>query len=96
MDAALTVTAWPGDPYRGLDFYHEADAALFRERDDDIRDCTEWLLSYGLKILLLQGSSGSGKSSFLRAKMMASCIFSVAMGSFAALVTQFRRSPKPF
>jgi hypothetical protein len=55
---------------RGLDFYRETDALLFRERDKDVEECTAILLGFGVKILLLQGSSGSGKSSFLRAGLI--------------------------
>jgi len=66
----MPAADWPKLPYRGLDFYHEADACLFRERDEDVRRCAGLLLGYGVKILLLQGSSGSGKSSFLRAGLI--------------------------
>lgn len=62
--------SWPKRPYRGLDYYEEADAPLFRERDDDVRNCLRSLIAFRTKILLLQGSSGSGKSSFLRAGLI--------------------------
>lgn len=70
MDTLPIATQWPQFPYRGLDFYREADAPLFRERDKDIEECAAILLGFGVKILLLQGSSGSGKSSFLRAGLI--------------------------
>jgi hypothetical protein len=70
MDAYKTSADWPKLPYRGLDFYREKDACLFRERDEDVRRCEAMLLGYGVKILILQGSSGSGKSSFLRAGLI--------------------------
>jgi hypothetical protein len=70
MDTAVHADKWPGLPYRGLDFYSEADACLFREREKDVRGCAGILLQYGVKILILQGSSGSGKSSFLRAGLI--------------------------
>ncbi|HEY1259947.1 MAG TPA: hypothetical protein VGF34_11915 [Stellaceae bacterium] len=70
MDTVPVGARWPKHPYRGLDFYRESDALLFRERDDDIRECADILLGFGVKILLLQGSSGSGKSSFLRAGLI--------------------------
>ena len=57
-------------PYKGLDFYHEQDAVLFPERHTEIRECARLLLGFGVKFLLLQGSSGSGKSSFLRAGLI--------------------------
>jgi hypothetical protein len=61
---------WPSLPYRGLDFYDEDYAALFRERDEEVAECTSILSSYNVKILILQGSSGAGKSSFLRAGLI--------------------------
>lgn len=70
MDTIPGVIDWPKHPYRGLDFYREADTRLFCERDKDVRECADILLGFGVKILLLQGSSGSGKSSFLRAGLV--------------------------
>ena len=70
MDTIPVAARWPKHPYRGLDFYRETDALLFCERDADIRECSSILLGFGVKILLLQGSSGSGKSSFLRAGLI--------------------------
>src|ERR1700746_777413 len=70
MDTLPVAASWPKYPYRGLDFYRETDAGLFRERDRDIQQCSDIILGFGVKILLLQGSSGSGKSSFLRAGLI--------------------------
>jgi hypothetical protein len=70
MDTLPIGAQWPKHPYRGLNFYREADALLFRERDKDVEECAAILLGFGVKILLLQGSSGSGKSSFLRAGLI--------------------------
>jgi hypothetical protein len=70
MDATIEPIVWPDRPYRGLDFYRESDSRLFREREQDVRRCREKLLGFGVKILILQGSSGSGKSSFLRAGLL--------------------------
>jgi hypothetical protein len=61
---------WPEAPYRRLDFYEEAHAALFRERDGEVSECLRLLSTYNVKILLLHGSSGAGKSSFLRAGLI--------------------------
>jgi hypothetical protein len=69
-DALPVATQWPKYPYRGLDFYRETDTLLFREREKDVRECADILLGFGVKILILQGSSGSGKSSFLRAGLI--------------------------
>lgn len=70
MDTIPITAHWPKHPYRGLDFYRETDALLFREREMDVRECADIILGFGVKILLLQGSSGSGKSSFLRAGLI--------------------------
>src|SRR5215831_4843253 len=70
MDTLTIATQWPKYPYRGLDFYRETDALLFRERNRDVEECAAILLGFGVKILILQGSSGSGKSSFLRAGLI--------------------------
>jgi len=70
MDTLPPAGRWPKHPYRGLDFYSESEAGLFRERNAEIRECADILLGFGVKILLLQGSSGSGKSSFLRAGLI--------------------------
>jgi hypothetical protein len=70
MDTFSIAAQWPRHPYRGLDFYRETDALLFRERNRDVEECAAILLGFGVKILILQGSSGSGKSSFLRAGLI--------------------------
>jgi len=70
MDTIPITAHWPKHPYRGLDFYRETDALLFREREADVQECADIILGFGVKILLLQGSSGSGKSSFLRAGLI--------------------------
>jgi hypothetical protein len=57
-------------PYLGLDYFRAEDAALFFERDDDTGRCAHNLMGFGVKILILQGSSGAGKSSFLRAGLI--------------------------
>ena len=62
--------SWPALPYRGLDFYEEAHAVLFRERDRETLSCVRLLSTFNVKILILQGSSGAGKSSFLRAGLI--------------------------
>lgn len=70
MDGIERVWSWPAQPYRGLDFYREEDASLFRERDEDVQACAQLLTGFGTKLLLLQGYSGVGKSSFLRAGLI--------------------------
>lgn len=61
-------------PFPGLHAYNEDDAAIYFGRDDDIRLLCERLNSKrthgGSKMLLLLGSSGSGKSSLMRAGIL--------------------------
>ena len=65
--------AWPGGPYLGLVPFEERDAQLFYGRDELtdqlVRRLGERLRGAG--ILLVAGESGAGKSSLLRAGLMA-------------------------
>lgn len=65
-----TVLQWPPRPYLGLNFYTDADARLFTGRDKEIEKCAAIFLGHSVRLLLLQGSSGAGKSSFLRAGLI--------------------------
>ena len=68
----------PEDPHRppfpGLMMFEEEDAAVFFGRDDDWQAVIDRLNSRrvqgGLRLLVLQGSSGAGKSSLLRAGVL--------------------------
>jgi tetratricopeptide (TPR) repeat protein len=61
-------------PYPGLLAFDEADAAIYFGRDDDIRRVIERLNARraqgGIKLVVLLGASGSGKSSLLRAGVL--------------------------
>jgi Novel STAND NTPase 1 len=61
---------WPEDPYRELDFYTAEDESLFCDRSAEVADCIQLFSQYQTKVLLLHGSSGSGKSSFLGAGLI--------------------------
>lgn len=58
-------------PYPGLLAFQEEDAAIYFGRDDEIRRLMERLnarrVQGGIKLIVLLGASGSGKSSLLRA-----------------------------
>jgi tetratricopeptide (TPR) repeat protein len=61
------------NPFRGLEHFDYADHAIFFGRDADVRQAVEQLLrreSAGAPGLLVEGASGSGKSSFLRAGVL--------------------------
>ena len=69
----------PGDPHRppfpGLMMFEQEDAAVFFGRDGDWREVIERLNSRrvhpgGPRLLVLQGASGAGKSSLLRAGVL--------------------------
>jgi NTE family protein len=61
---------WPDSPYKGLGFYTEEDAPLFAGRDEDVVMGARALADWNNRLLLLHGSTGCGKSSFLRAGLI--------------------------
>lgn len=63
------ASKWPDLPYRGLDFYREEDAPLLVGRDSDADACGARLTHSATRLLLLQGTTGAGKTSFLRAAL---------------------------
>jgi tetratricopeptide (TPR) repeat protein len=61
------------NPFRGLEHFDYADHAIFFGRDAEVREVVELLLRReraGAPGLLVEGASGSGKSSFLRAGVL--------------------------
>ena len=65
--------AWPECPYLGLVPFQERDARFFYGRDELVARLVRRLLALleGTGILLVAGESGAGKSSLLRAGLMA-------------------------
>jgi uncharacterized protein YjbI with pentapeptide repeats len=61
---------WPALPYKGLSYYEPADAPLFAGRELDVIECADLLARSETRILILHGSTGCGKSSFLRAGLI--------------------------
>jgi hypothetical protein len=57
----------PDQPYRSLLYYDREHRALFAGRDDDVTRFALMLDQPDTRLLVLQGESGVGKSSFLRA-----------------------------
>jgi tetratricopeptide (TPR) repeat protein len=61
------------NPFRGLEHFDYADHAIFFGRDGEVQDVLKQLLrreQAGVPGLLVEGASGSGKSSFLRAGVL--------------------------
>ena len=65
-----TSKAWPDRPYKGLSYYEPDDAPLFAGRENDVIECADLLARSETRILILHGSTGCGKSSFLRAGLI--------------------------
>jgi tetratricopeptide (TPR) repeat protein len=66
-----------GNPFRGLEPFDYEHRSIFFGRDAEIRDAVRQLLrreASGVPGLLVEGASGSGKSSFLRAGVLAALI----------------------
>jgi len=61
---------WPSDPYKGLTYYGGDDVPLFAGRDSDIDAVCGSIGLGNIRILLLHGLTGCGKSSFLRAGLI--------------------------
>lgn len=61
---------WPVRPYKGLSSYGPEDAPLFAGRTADVELCAEVLASRSTRIIILQGDTGCGKTSFLRAGLI--------------------------
>src|SRR6516225_9786758 len=60
----------PDDPYKGLTYYGVADMPLFAGRDSDVTAVSSMIGLGKIRILLLHGMTGCGKSSFLRAGLI--------------------------
>ena len=94
--------SWPERPYKGLGYYTESDALLFAGRDEDTRVCAAMLAESRIRVLLLHGSTGCGKSSFLRAGLVpflesrrAGLAFARTSPQSAAQILFIRSTPEP-
>jgi conflict system STAND superfamily ATPase len=61
---------WPKSPYKGLSYYGPNDVPLFAGRGEAVRHCARQLAERSTRLLILQGPTGAGKSSFLRAGLI--------------------------
>lgn len=66
-----TLSEWPREPYKGLNYFSAADAPLFGQREAEIQEAVTLLSSFDTRVVLVHGCSGAGKSSFLRAGLCA-------------------------
>jgi hypothetical protein len=64
------MVSWPEYPYKGLSYYTEEDVPLFAGREEEVGRCADLLSGGEGRILILHGSTGCGKSSFLRAGLI--------------------------
>jgi hypothetical protein len=69
-DPPPPVTEWPAEPYKGLNYYESDDVPIFAGRNDDLSQCARLLGATATRLFVLHGSSGCGKSSFLRAGLV--------------------------
>jgi hypothetical protein len=69
-DAPPLVSKWPAEPYKGLNYYEPEDIPLFAGRSDDLSICARLIGSPATRLFVLHGSTGTGKSSFLRAALV--------------------------
>lgn len=77
-----TNAEWPENPYKGLSFYTSEDVALFGGRELEVKACAQIVGRESTKVLLLQGPTGCGKSSFLRAGLIPYLESEVARSQF--------------
>jgi hypothetical protein len=68
--APRRILKWPQDPYKGLNYFLTADAPLFGQREEETEEVAVLLTNFDLRVLLLHGGTGTGKSSFLRAGLI--------------------------
>lgn len=61
---------WSPHPYKGFSFYGPGDASLFAGREDNVPNCARLMAALDTRVLILQGGTGCGKSSFLRAGLI--------------------------
>jgi hypothetical protein len=67
---SIVARIWPTQPYKGLSYYGPDDVPIFAGRDRDVERCAYLISSHRTRIVILQGTTGSGKSSFLRAGLI--------------------------
>ena len=70
MNVPQSDSKWPEEPYKGLGYYGQQDFPLFAGRTTEVQRVAHILASGRTRILLLHGSTGCGKSSFLRAGLI--------------------------
>jgi hypothetical protein len=61
---------WPDDPYIGLTSYKVSDRLLFAARQNDVDLFVSQMTGASIRIMLLHGETGCGKTSFLNAGVM--------------------------
>ena len=97
-DLLTSPPAAPGNPYKGLRPFDEADAADFFGRDDVVDEMLARLGRDDLagRLVLLVAGSGTGKSSVVRAGLLPRIRRGAAPGSASWFVTTMVPGAKPF
>jgi WD40 repeat protein len=75
------------NPFRGLEYFEYQHRAIFFGRDREIREVVEQLLrreAMGFPGMLVEGASGSGKSSFMRAGLLPALVNPSSQGARVA------------
>ncbi len=70
VDADALFRVVDQGPFPGLRAFNEARATLFMGRDEAIRQCMERILDEDVRWLQVEGASGVGKTSFVRAGLL--------------------------
>ncbi|MCP4107302.1 MAG: SUMF1/EgtB/PvdO family nonheme iron enzyme [Desulfobacteraceae bacterium] len=65
-----TTNIWPQYPYKGLSYYEPQDRPIFAGRDQELISFSYVLANFSKRIVILQGKTGCGKTSFLRANVI--------------------------
>ena len=67
---AAAQPSWTGDPYPGLRSFEPEEAPIFFGRNDETAELVRWVVEKDRRFVAVIGSSGSGKSSLVKAGLV--------------------------